>query len=304
MRVFGMITSSGQNFSTRIALESFLTYTELQPSDLFYIIDNDCEFELPGHINFCQLRILRNKEPLSYAANMNRILREATKRSYDAVLLDNAVAFTPNWYESLASLQDCVVVPLTNREVQYKHRRFSLNEYFSFNHFREIAAFVPQILALHRETFHGYRPAVLASFAVARIPIAVLERVGLFDERFASHEGEDFDFCLRAREAGFPTQYALASYVLHLGKNPIWQASASTHEPSSYLSETFLKKWRNHLASHLAQVPNDISRRDFTLVDTIERENIVDKLEALCAIPPRYDATVGLDDASGEDGIL
>lgn len=74
---------------------------------------------------------------------------------------------------------------------------------------------------------------------------AVLERVGLFDERFEIAVWEDVDYCHRARLAGFAPRVTHRAVVHHFGNRTIGLVAASLGGRNLYAENLrrFTEKW-------------------------------------------------------------
>jgi len=73
---------------------------------------------------------------------------------------------------------------------------------------------------------------------------SVLDSIGLFDEEFFLYY-EETDFCLRARNAGFPTWYVPESRVAHVGS-----ASTGIQDPSRPRAGYWFESRRRYLRKH------------------------------------------------------
>lgn len=67
----------------------------------------------------------------------------------------------------------------------------------------------------------GLREVKVIEFTAPIIKTAVFEKIGLFDERFAKGWGVEFDFCHRAREAGYKIHVDDCSNFYHIGQQTI-----------------------------------------------------------------------------------
>lgn len=69
-----------------------------------------------------------------------------------------------------------------------------------------------------------------------------LRRVGFLDERFGAGCYEDFDYCLRLRQAGFELAIAEDSFVFHYGHKS-FPSEAARLRLSAANREVFIEKW-------------------------------------------------------------
>ncbi len=71
----------------------------------------------------------------------------------------------------------------------------------------------------------------------------VIDRIGLFDERFGIGNFEDDDFCLRARQAGFRLVIARDSFVHHFGGRTFLETGVDFGELMRRNERLFREKW-------------------------------------------------------------
>lgn len=81
--LFGMVTTAKSSNFTYYALNSFFSTVTLNPQDLFVLIDNDNVWE---DFSYPNVRIIRNKQPLSFAANINQLISIADSRDRKSVV--------------------------------------------------------------------------------------------------------------------------------------------------------------------------------------------------------------------------
>jgi GT2 family glycosyltransferase len=251
MHIFGMVTNGQSNHFTILAIESFLKTTRLERNDLFYLIDDDSEFSLPAHLNFAQLRILRNERPASLARNLNRVISKALEYSAHAVLLKNDTVFTEGWFEALQTSTPTITAPLTNFELQYKNEQITIDEAYTLDAFKKHAHYIPELVAKHRESKLGLHTALMVPFIACRVPNEILRQVGFLDENYGKGGGEDFDYCMRAQLEGYSVAYAGDSYLLHFGGKAKWNKLIARKEHIRHLNdslERFTTKWGTPLA--------------------------------------------------------
>lgn len=232
MTCFGMITTRNSAFYTGPALESFFRCTELGPDDRFVLIDNDGDYALPD--GFPRVELVRPEAPRGFAANVNDILRRALAMRTDAAVLNNDIVFTPGWWPPLTERQDAVVLPMCNQQVQYTiDDRVVFRAALDWDDYAGNEAALLAAADYHRvHTPPGTcRDELRVSLYCFRVPLPVLDRIGLFDESFGRGGGEDSDYILRARLAGYAVVWAGGSFVLHFaGKSTLAQRRAADRD--------------------------------------------------------------------------
>ncbi len=101
---------------------------------------------------------------------------------------------------------------------------------------------------------HGTREVKVIEFTAPVIKKQVFEKVGFFDERFARGWGVEFDFCHRARKAGFKIHVDDGSNFFHMGQQTInatvgyaEYGPKAHHEMESGMSAKYGLNWKKSL---------------------------------------------------------
>jgi GT2 family glycosyltransferase len=253
MTCFGMITTRNSAFYTGPALESFFRCTEFGPDDRFVLIDNDGDYVLPD--GFPRVELVRPAAPRGFAANVNDILRRALEMRTDAAVLNNDIVFTPGWWLPLTERQDAVVLPMCNQQVQYTiGDRVVFRAALDWDDYAGNETALLAAADYHRvHTPPGtYRDELRVSLYCFRVPLPVLDRIGLFDESFGRGGGEDSDYILRARLAGYGVVWGGGSFVLHFAGKSTWRSGEQRAETGGreerYVAR-FQAKWGRDLAA-------------------------------------------------------
>ena len=218
MNIFGLITNSRENNYCLETIRTFLQNTNLNPEDLFYVIDNDCEFELPESLNFANLRIIRNTYPKSKVCNWNKIVDFALNNKANAIFLGNKLIFTPGWFEKISRIPNAIVSPVSNREIQYSADNLRLGKRLSMKAYLHYRSCLPFLLREQHKLFSGIEPILAFPFFSAFIPNQILAEVGYFDEQYGNSPGADLDYCLRTSLRDYKICYALEAMILQLSE--------------------------------------------------------------------------------------
>lgn len=159
---------------------------------------------------------------LGYGPGVNAGIRQAAGEYI--VLLNNDTIVTPNWIENMIAVFERdsrvgIVSPLTNHTASGPQVD------------PDAVRLTPEKAFLYAESIQHrdeplYEPHRLAFFCVM-IRREVIEKVGLFDERYEYGNFEDYDFCFRTVMAGYRLAVARNSFVYHHGsatfkENNIW----------------------------------------------------------------------------------
>ncbi len=245
---FGMVTTSASHRYTVPAIESFFAHTPRDQIDRFWLIDNNADF--PASVEaWPMVDVIRNPEPRSFARNLNEVLRHAG--GADVLFLNNDLIFTPEWLPPVASVERAIVLPTSNQQVQYRQGTFDCKSSLDFEDYLGHEAALLQIAEQHRRHTSGSQRVLIQPYFCVRIPQRVYDAIGLLDESFGIGGGEDVDYSIRARLAGFEVECALGSFVLHFHGKSTWrggESAAQTEERNRRYIEAFARKWGVDLA--------------------------------------------------------
>lgn len=245
-----MVTTRNSAAYTLPALDSFFRRTELKPDDRFFLIDNDGDFAVPER--FARVEVIRPARPRSFAANVNDVLRRAGEARTDLAFLNNDIIFTPDWWPPLTVRDDALTLPTCNQNFQYAIEDFALRASLTLDDYDGRERHLLAAVDFHRGRM---LPGALfdelrVNFYCFRLPPAVYDRVGLFDEAYGPGGAEDCDYNLRVRLAGFPVLFVGASYVLHFVGKSTWQNE--TPEQLRARHEKYMKRFREKWGDDLA----------------------------------------------------
>ena len=244
--LFGMVTTAASRHYTPLALRSFFTHTPLSEDDRFILIDNDADFELPADVPVDRITLVRPDAPQGFAANGNLLLREARARGADLFFMNNDLVFTRGWLEPLLVDRAALLSPMSNAQVTGTAGGFALQPFMDLADYTGNEAAVEAIAGRLRASSQGYRMTPSVAFFCIRIPQAVYEAVGGFDERFGKGGGEDRDYAARAWMAGIPQEFALQSFVLHFQGKSTWRGVETPEQQKTrdaQYTQAFQQKW-------------------------------------------------------------
>jgi GT2 family glycosyltransferase len=254
--LLGMVSTAPSLHYTELALSSLLTHTSLIPDDTVILIDNDGSAADLAISRDPRITRIVPHQPRGFAANGNALIGEALRLRRDLVFLNNDLLFSPNWLESLLSCGDAIAIPATNREFQYALAIVKPGE----DRTTSVFTLSPRMTIADVENhLHGFqalaefhtkqnillRVMLVLPFSCVRIPIAIAQEVGGFDESFGKGGGEDYDYCLRAIMAGFPILLAGTSLILHFGGRSTWgvENAGEIQAREDLFRSRFREKW-------------------------------------------------------------
>jgi GT2 family glycosyltransferase len=243
--LFGMITTAASRHYTPVALRSFFAHTALGGEDTFFLIDNDADFDLPDDIAG-RIRLVRPPRPQGFAKNANLLIAEARRRGADLFLMNNDLVFTPGWLDAMAGDRRALTSPLSNAQLTRRDGGFSTQPLMELSEYLGHETNLEAIGRQHAAECRGYTTVASLAFFCIKIPAAVYNEVGTFDERFGKGGGEDRDYAIRAWMAGIPQEYALGSYVLHFQGRSTWRGAETPEQQAqrdAIYTQAFQKKW-------------------------------------------------------------
>ncbi|MCL2297402.1 MAG: glycosyltransferase [Proteobacteria bacterium] len=164
--------------------------------------------------------LLRNEVNLGFTGTANRGMRlshHAHPRR-DVVLLNSDTIVTTGWLEAL---QRCVysedrigtATPFSNNAEICSYPRFCADNGWPEGKDPELVR-----AALRRAAVPSYPDIPTGVGFCFYIKRALLDSIGFFDEAFGAGYGEENDFCLRAKKAGFRNVLCDDAFVVHLGE--------------------------------------------------------------------------------------
>ncbi|MCL2310446.1 MAG: glycosyltransferase [Proteobacteria bacterium] len=164
--------------------------------------------------------LLRNEVNLGFTGTANRGMKlshHAHPRR-DVVLLNSDTIVTTGWLEAL---QRCVysddhigtATPFSNNAEICSYPRFCAD-----NGWPEGKDPEPIRAALSRAAAPSYPEIPTGVGFCFYIKRSLLDSIGFFDEAFGAGYGEENDFCLRAKKAGFRNVLCDDAFVVHLGE--------------------------------------------------------------------------------------
>ncbi|MGH2865050.1 MAG: glycosyltransferase family 2 protein, partial [Solirubrobacteraceae bacterium] len=158
--------------------------------------------------------VIAGERNAGFAANVNRGLR-ATDSERDVVVLNSDVEALPSWLECLQYATDRhEYAGIVGAQLQYPDGRIQFGgtvrnrdqpEWFDHRYRFKPSDWGPAGRA---------SPALAVTGACMYVRRALIERVGLLDERYGMAY-EDVDWCLRAWQEGFKVVYYPAAVLVH-----------------------------------------------------------------------------------------
>lgn len=174
---------------------------------------------------FPDVRVIANDTNVGFAQAINQALRVSQGRY--ALLLNNDTVILPDALDRLVAFADMhpeigICGPkILNRDgtLQKQCRRSYATPWDLFCYFSGLSTLFPRspLFARYLMTYRDENethPADAVSGACMLIRRAVIEQIGLLDERFFAYQ-EDTDYCFRAKRAGWQIYYYPDAQIIH-----------------------------------------------------------------------------------------
>jgi len=304
--LFGMVTTAKSNHFTPYALNSFFVTTQLNNGDILILVDNDNVWD---DISYPQLNIIKNSSPMSFAANINQLLRIANKRELDFVMLNNDIVLTLGWRESIEKDNNIICIPSCNQTHTYfdSNNKPLIPNVMNLSEYNGNYFMLSEVVNHHVKSNQGYYERFYMAFYLFRLPRQVYIKVGMFDEDFMPAGGEDVDYRIRAAQAGFKTMYTNDSYVLHFHGKSSWdgaEAQKETEQRNSAYFQQFIKKYNEDLAHLCLQIGNPTPVINKLNITEEDQNNFTDLIRKLFGLEPIKKETVVPLDQISAPGLL
>jgi len=156
------------------------------------------------------ISIIRNEENLGFPVAVNQGIRAA--KGDVIVLLNNDVIVTPGWAERLVKWLNKydIIGPCTNYSSGFQ----AVRGVGIYNNVEELSIEAVKWSDLYKDKAVDVKWVIGFCFAFKR---SLYDELGEFDESLWPSSGEEIDFCLRAKQAGYRVGIAFDVYVHHEG---------------------------------------------------------------------------------------
>jgi O-antigen biosynthesis protein len=203
------------------------------------VVDNG---STDGTIEFLQqhpqIKVIYNNQNLGFPSACNQGINKAIGDYL--VVLNNDTVVSYQWLERLIQIAESddrigLIGPKSNY-VAGAQQDVTVN-YRSATEMLDYA----ELLFLNYGT-QWQEVALIVGFCMF-IKRQVIEKIGLFDERFGIGNFEDNDFCLRTRIAQFKIAMALGIFIHHYGSKTFTQEKIDYEQLLQINQKKFMEKW-------------------------------------------------------------
>lgn len=199
----------------QLCLDSIWAMTEY-PNYQVIAVDNGSQPEVIAYLLASaqrepRLKVILNGQNLGFAAANNIGIKAAGECKY-VVLLNNDTVVTRGWLSKLVHYLDDSAVGLIGPVTNSIGNEAKIN--VDYQDLEDLAPFAERYTRAHAG--EAFNIAVLAMYCVG-MRKALLDQIGLLDERFGVGMFEDDDYSLRVRRAGYRIVCAEDIFIHHWG---------------------------------------------------------------------------------------
>jgi len=202
-------------------LASVLKYTSL-PFTLTLVDDGSDDDTRRYLVDFAkehQCALLRNDQALGYTLAANQGLRQSSAEF--VILLNSDTIVTPNWVDCMIACAQSdskigLVGPLSNAATYQSIPEIIVNGDWAVNPLPPNIPVAQMGEWVSNKSWRLYPEMKFLNGFCLMIRHQVIDQIGIFDEEnFGVGYGEENDYCLRARQAGWKLALADDTYVFH-----------------------------------------------------------------------------------------
>jgi GT2 family glycosyltransferase/2-polyprenyl-3-methyl-5-hydroxy-6-metoxy-1,4-benzoquinol methylase/tetratricopeptide (TPR) repeat protein len=285
-----VILTHNQLEYTRLCVESILDRTD-EPIELVFVDNGSTDGTADYLRTMDGAKLIVNPENRGFPAGVNQGIGAASGRNI--LLLNNDVVVTTGWLGRLLRALDSapdvgLVGPCSNhvsgpQQIPADYDDLAALDGFAWDHGKANAG--------------RYRPVDrLVGFCLL-IRREVIERIGLFDERFGVGCFEDDDFCRRAAAAGYRLLIAADAFVHHFGSRTFRASGVDLGRLLRENEKVYREKWQPTAADG----PILGSGRKSVSLCMIVRDNARTIEACLDSIKPWVDEMVVVDTGSQDN---
>jgi GT2 family glycosyltransferase len=207
-------------------LDSIYAQTKQISFDIWVVDNNSIDASVPMvQQNFPQVNLIENKENVGFARANNQAITQCVSDyilllNPDTLILQNAIEKTVDFMDGNPTVGICGCKVLNkDGTLQLACRRSIPTPGVAFFRLTGLSRLFPKskIMAKYNLTYldpddpHEI-DAVSGAFLMIRRE--VIDSIGLLDERFFMY-GEELDWCLRTKKAGWPVMYYPNAEIIH-----------------------------------------------------------------------------------------
>src|SRR3989344_476667 len=218
------------SYNTRELLLSSLKSQKAAAKNLkveIFVVDNASSDKTANALkkNYPEVKLIENQKNLGFSKANNQVITKATGKY--VLILNPDTKVMPDTLEKMVKFMDqnrnisisTCRVELPNGQLDRDCRRHFPIPWRAFCHFSKLEKLFPHSKLFDQYYFGYLSPSTeheidscVGAFMMVRQ--SIIKKVGLFDEDFFFY-GEDLDWCLRFREAGYKIMYTPRTKIIH-----------------------------------------------------------------------------------------
>lgn len=245
---------------TKPCIESIYKYTDKEDFELIIVDNNSTDGtqeylrELEAKYNNVKLKL--NTKNKGFAAGMNDGIRISNGKY--VVLMNNDVLVSPNWLLNLLKpldLYDNVALASPNSNLGGAEQSIYISGMSPSNYVEKVQNY------LEANKGHIYYSSRTGFFVVA-IKKAIIDSIGMLDEKFGKGMFEDDDYCLRIKKAGYDLVMVEDSFVYHLGSLSFRKANTDmVYHNYLYFNKKHNTNWTmtNYVIQLVQKIESDLN---------------------------------------------
>lgn len=232
-----ILTYNNLNYN-RICLDSIRKYTSAQTYEIIVVDNNSTDGTREWLKEQTDIKLILNDENVGFPKGCNLGI-EASEKDNDLLFLNNDTKVTPRW---LDNLKICLysddkigaTSSITNNCSNYQ----VIN--VPYNDVEHMIEFADSNNITTPEKWE--QKARLVAFCML-IKRDVINKIGIFDERFTPGNFEDDDLCMRITEAGYKLMVCNDSFIHHFGSTSFKKDYAKFNSVLKINAQRFEEKW-------------------------------------------------------------
>jgi GT2 family glycosyltransferase len=242
---------------TKKCVESFMAHTQNVNYELIFVDngstkDNTKEYLEELAASHENIKTIFNPENMGFAIGNNQGI--AVSEGEYVLLLNNDVLLTDNWLSRMLAVIESsndvgIVGPVTNNASGKQVVAYSGTEedVEGINRFAEMTLLKNAGYWLDVERIIGF--CVL-------IKREVLWKIGGLDEVFGPGGYEDYDYCMRVKQAGYKVVIASDVFIYHIGGKGYSSNKLNYTDLRKQNIEIFIEKWVRKTIEIMEKIPN------------------------------------------------
>jgi GT2 family glycosyltransferase/ubiquinone/menaquinone biosynthesis C-methylase UbiE len=232
-----ILTYNNLNYN-RICLDSIRKYTSAQTYEIIVVDNNSTDGTREWLKEQTDIKLILNDENVGFPKGCNLGI-EASEKDNDLLFLNNDTKVTPRWLDNLKiCLYSDDKIGATSSVTNSCSNYQVIN--VPYNDVEHIIEFADSNNISTPEKWEQKTRLVAFCMLIKR---DVINKIGIFDERFTPGNFEDDDLCMRITEAGYKLMVCNDSFIHHFGSTSFKKDYAKFNSVLKINAQRFEEKW-------------------------------------------------------------